>query len=492
MAADPSTIERHGAPIPPIGLLAHVPIAAMVIDADLRIRWHNDAAHRALTAGPTSDPAVPLPSIAYVGHDLTEVIEDVGHQSIAAGLRNVARSRSGSVERLPATVRNSAGQPVPIELHATPGLDETVVIQIVERRENSGATLEQQRDFRSALLELSELSHRHIDDTRFYGVLLQRSIEVIPGAEAGSILLRVDDSDEYEFVAAQGFDIDALRSRRIRSDELIDDIENPKATIVRRPFEGEYDVTEATAEWFAEVGRTEEITSSISAPVASEGTAIAYLYLDSFEASNPFTSVSLEMATVLSRLIADLIRRRSLEAELRMERESFKHLALHDGLTGLANRRHVEAAIIDAVSAPAGHERPVAVLFADVDDFKRINDELGHDVGDRVLRAVGDALRLATRSDDVVGRWGGDEFVVVATGVTNRMDAHRLGQRVLEIFGDELHLEDGRTVACRLSIGVVWSDGRDESAHGLLRRADGALYEAKLAGKGVVRLDDGR
>ncbi|MEM1333404.1 MAG: GGDEF domain-containing protein, partial [Actinomycetota bacterium] len=124
----------------------------------------------------------------------------------------------------------------------------------------------------------------------------------------------------------------------------------------------------------------------------------------------------------------------------------------------------------------------------DLDDFKRINDTMGHEAGDRVLTAVADSLRLAMRTGDEVGRWGGDEFVLVAPKVQSAADARGIGERILTLLADDLLLPDGTTIGCSLSIGVAWTRSAGEGVQGLLACADAALYEAKLAGKRSVHL----
>lgn len=149
-------------------------------------------------------------------------------------------------------------------------------------------------------------------------------------------------------------------------------------------------------------------------------------------------------------------------------------LALTDRLTGLPNRSVLVERLQHAV---ARRRQQGAVLFLDVDEFKAINDSLGHAAGDQVLKAVADRLSGAVRPEDTCGRWAGDEFLVVTESVETRAAAEALAARLREAAEQPLVLE-GRTVEPRVSIGVgLLAEGR--SADQVLRLADHAMYAVK-------------
>jgi diguanylate cyclase (GGDEF)-like protein/PAS domain S-box-containing protein len=145
-----------------------------------------------------------------------------------------------------------------------------------------------------------------------------------------------------------------------------------------------------------------------------------------------------------------------------------------DALTGLLNR----AALDQAIAELAANSRNVLVAFCDIDDFKSVNDDLGHDVGDDVLRAIGSVLRNAIRPDDLIARIGGDEFVVVVTGTHRQDDAKQLGARLVKSVRS---LAAARTDVS-LSVGIC-GPGPASDMSAMLKRADDAMYQAKRRGK---------
>jgi diguanylate cyclase (GGDEF)-like protein len=158
------------------------------------------------------------------------------------------------------------------------------------------------------------------------------------------------------------------------------------------------------------------------------------------------------------------------------------HQALHDPLTGLPNR----ALVIDRIEQMLARDRRLdaagAVLFLDLDDFKNVNDTLGHGAGDRLLDAVSSRLSSALRGGDTIGRMGGDEFVVLVDGSSPDVAPELVAQRLLDVMRQPFELDDASTpLTVNLSIGIATGD-RDTAGQ-LLRDADIALYQAKTSGK---------
>jgi diguanylate cyclase (GGDEF)-like protein len=166
-------------------------------------------------------------------------------------------------------------------------------------------------------------------------------------------------------------------------------------------------------------------------------------------------------------------------AVLGRQTDRLLRLAIEDGLTGLLNRRGVTDRLQQELARAQRHRWPLSVLLLDVDRLKDINDRGGHRAGDRALREIGQAIRGACRTTDAAGRWGGDEFLVVAPS-SGAEAARTLAERI----------RAGARVAATVSIGVA-SQGPAEPVleiGDLLSRADTALYRAKSAGRDRVEV----
>jgi diguanylate cyclase (GGDEF)-like protein len=159
-----------------------------------------------------------------------------------------------------------------------------------------------------------------------------------------------------------------------------------------------------------------------------------------------------------------------------------------DYLTGICNRRAIEDLATRSIAAARRHGIPLAMMIVDVDHFKRINDEFGHQAGDIALVETVKRIRDSLRSEDLVGRLGGEEFVSVMPN-TDAASALAAAERMRAAFADApMHLGE-RELLITVSIGVAVLDAQDQAYSHLLRRADRAMYAAKTAGRNKVMLD---
>jgi diguanylate cyclase (GGDEF)-like protein len=164
-----------------------------------------------------------------------------------------------------------------------------------------------------------------------------------------------------------------------------------------------------------------------------------------------------------------------------------ERLAATDPLTGVLNRRMLEELVAGQLADARRHLRPLSVLLIDADHFKAINDEFGHEAGDHALRALVGAVRPQLRPNDLIGRLGGEEFVVVL-GATQAPEAMQVAERLRAAVAALPLLVGGRHVALSVSIGVATQEAQEPDDFGaLLRCADGAMYAAKRAGRNCVR-----
>jgi diguanylate cyclase (GGDEF)-like protein len=168
-------------------------------------------------------------------------------------------------------------------------------------------------------------------------------------------------------------------------------------------------------------------------------------------------------------------------SQVRRSQDQLELLATHDPLTNVLNARAFSRELAQELSRNRRYGRPLALIYLDLDDFKKVNDAHGHATGDAVLRLVADAMRAAVRAADIVGRLGGDEFGVLmpeTDAVVAHAAASRLVAGVRTVFRG--------TPSVTASIGVVAVGGTEAGTDELIRKADQAMYEAKRAGKDRV------
>jgi diguanylate cyclase (GGDEF)-like protein len=175
----------------------------------------------------------------------------------------------------------------------------------------------------------------------------------------------------------------------------------------------------------------------------------------------------------------DVTERRRAEARIH-------HMARHDGLTDLPNRVLLKERIEEALKEVTRGESMVAVLCMDLDRFKAVNDTLGHPIGDALLQQVATRIRETIREVDTVARLGGDEFAVIQVGILQPQGATALASRLIEGLSAPYQIEDHQIViGCSIGVAVAPSDGEDVDQ--LLKKADVALYRAKLDDRGTYR-----
>ena len=175
--------------------------------------------------------------------------------------------------------------------------------------------------------------------------------------------------------------------------------------------------------------------------------------------------------------------------ERKLAAERLEHQALHDPLTDLPNRVLFLDRLDHALERSRRTGAKLAVYFCDLDQFKKVNDSLGHEAGDRLLIALPARLRRALRSADTLTRFGGDEFVILCEDLSSELDAIAIAERIAEAVARPFEIE-GRTHHLSVSVGVVFVEGGTAGASEVVRDADAAMYRAKSMGPGRYELFD--
>jgi diguanylate cyclase (GGDEF)-like protein/PAS domain S-box-containing protein len=194
------------------------------------------------------------------------------------------------------------------------------------------------------------------------------------------------------------------------------------------------------------------------------------------------THIDLRGRMGFTAFLRDLTERKQAEQEL-------TRLAFHDTLTGLPNRALFADRLHQAVMRSERHQEPVAVMFLDLDNFKVVNDSIGHEAGDSLLVAVAERLRSCLRTEDTVARFGGDELALLVEGLGERQEIVAVAERIARALRSPISLA-GHELFVTASIGIALATPGQDDADSLLRKADLAMYRSKASGKAQYTVFD--
>jgi diguanylate cyclase (GGDEF)-like protein len=231
----------------------------------------------------------------------------------------------------------------------------------------------------------------------------------------------------------------------------------------------------------AEILRSQGVLSGISVPIRGREIPFGVLAVHA-RTLRAFSPDDVNFLQSVANVLAAAIERRASEAETR-------HQALHDPLTGLPNRALFRDRLQHALARSRRRDTTLAVLFLDVDNFKVVNDSLGHEAGDELLTALAPRLAEAVRTGDTVARFGGDEFVLLCEDVADEQEALEIAERVKQCFARPLPIAGGEHFVTA-SIGVALPSGGHDTTESLLRDADAAMYQAKERGRARFEVFD--
>lgn len=206
---------------------------------------------------------------------------------------------------------------------------------------------------------------------------------------------------------------------------------------------------------------------------------LALMILMAFPIAGLYANIRLSSA--YKTLVIEMDGRKALEKQL-------AHQAFHDSLTGLANRELFRNDLEKAFARIKRGLGSVGLMYLDLDNFKAVNDQMGHEAGDDLLRAVARCLEQSVRPSDTAARLGGDEFAVIIDSVHGANEVILVAERLLASFESIPHLD--KSISIRASIGIALSDADTDDVEQLIRNADYAMYGAKSAGKNAYRLFD--
>ena len=257
-------------------------------------------------------------------------------------------------------------------------------------------------------------------------------------------------------------------------------------------------IKETVKEAASELTSVNKVLKQDKAPVQ----VIEHALTQNEEVERKVAKAADDLKLVNAKLARELAERTVIEAELantktdlaevrdnlsksQVKEEEAQQIALQDPLTGLPNRVSFEQRLDHGLIQAKRHGWGLALLFIDIDKFKSINDSYGHDLGDQVLLMVANRLRSFVRDEDMVSRWGGDEFVCLLLEVKQEADVTRLAEKMINRIAEACEF-NGTTLSIRASIGIAIYPTDGETADILFKNADTAMYKAKGTKKRVV------
>ena len=309
-----------------------------------------------------------------------------------------------------------------------------------------------------------------------YQFILEKAVEIIPGAQAGSVLIK--NGDYYEFAACVGYDFAQLSKVKFKPEELAQSLYGQVKIITHLDEFDSTKIMDERQEILVKYGRISEIKAMLSVPISVENEIVAFLNLDNFEDEKAFNEFSIRIATVFANQVGVVFERIKLENELQKQKEYLEYISLRDPLTNLPNRRAFENEAERMLALANREGKQVCVIYVDLKNFKPVNDRFGHKAGDYVISVVAHRLSSVMRKSDFLARVGGDEFVYLLYDCKEYV---QFVERVINELEKPIQYEEN-TINVSANFGIAIYPKDATSFGDLLLKADVAMYYAKNNG----------
>ncbi len=328
----------------------------------------------------------------------------------------------------------------------------------------------------SVLLEIAKTVGSALDSEELFSIILEKSAQFLQ-AEQGSLMLLDDDRRELTVKAMKGLNKKIVELLKIRPGEGISGkVLSTGNPIVVADIEADDRVVQEKRPRY-------KTKSFISIPLKIEGRTIGVLNIADKISGEVFSEEDLHLLVSIGAYASVAIER----SKFYQKTEELKRISITDSLTALLNRRYFQERMSEEIERSRRHHLPLSLIMLDVDDFKSVNDTLGHLVGDEVLKIVARCLRNCIRTIDVAARYGGEEFTVILPQ-TSKADAQIIAERICaEVYRLDLpFVKADQKLVLSVSLGLATYPEDAESLEDLVRNADIALYAAKSQGKNRV------
>lgn len=310
-----------------------------------------------------------------------------------------------------------------------------------------------------------------------YQLILEKAVETVPGVQAGSVL--VEEKGVYVYKAAVGYELSKLSKVFFHRHELAQGL--AKDVMIVTDFSVNEKLDETRKKILEDVGRFRQIKVMMTIPVIVHEKTVGFFNLDNFENPDIFDEESIDAARIFAVQIGVIFERLSLEKQIKKQSEQMRFLSYHDPLTGLANRRFLEEEAERVLALADRQKESFSILYLDLNDFKKVNDTFGHQIGDLVLIEIAKRLRKCARKSDFVARIGGDEFVFLLPRTLGSC-AVNLATRIVEQIKAPIVI-DQKEILISANIGIAEYPKDGDSFSKILHNADKALYCAKTQNK---------
>ena len=354
----------------------------------------------------------------------------------------------------------------------------TFCLQISVIHENAQLQRERQdlaKDV-SVLLEIAKTVGSALDSEELFSIILEKSTQFLQ-AEQGSIMLLDEDRRELTVKAMKGLNKKIVELLKIRPGEGISGkvLASGSPIVVADIDEDDRVVQDKRPRY--------KTKSFISIPLKIDGRTIGVLNIADKISGEIFLEEDLQLLVSIGAYASVAIER----SRFYQKTEELKKISITDSLTGLLNRRYFQERMSEEIERSRRHHLPLSLIMLDVDDFKSVNDTLGHPVGDEVLKIIARCLRTCIRTIDVAARYGGEEFTVILPQ-TSKADAQAIADRICsEVYRLDLPFAKAdQKLLLSVSLGLATYPEDAESLEELIRNADTALYAAKSQGKNRV------
>lgn len=328
----------------------------------------------------------------------------------------------------------------------------------------------------SVLLEIAKAVGSAMDSEELFSIILEKSTQYLQ-AEQGSLMLLDEERRELTVKAMKGLNKKIVELLKIRPGEGISGkVLSSGSPIVVADIEAD--------ERIGQENRPRYKTKSfISIPLKLDGRTIGVLNVADKITGEVYSEEDLQLLISIGTYASIAIER----SKFYQKTEELKRISITDPLTGLLNRRYFQERISEEIERSRRHHLPLSLIMLDVDDFKSVNDTLGHLVGDEVLKIAARCLRNCIRTIDVASRYGGEEFTVILPQTT-KADAQTIAERICaEIYRLDLPFTKAdQKLVLSVSLGLATYPEDAESLEDLIRNADIALFAAKSQGKNRV------